>query len=167
MFITNGKSGSDVAAMADALGRVISILLRLSSPVPTRERMRKIVSELSGIGGARSIGFGQNKVRSLPDAIAKVIARYSNFLVNGKVEDKTETTANLSNGRSNGNGVLENNHKEQESEQEKAEQLSLGSMSMLDQSSTSLFDLCPECGAGSLAFEEGCQKCYSCGYSAC
>ena len=28
-------------------------------------------------------------------------------------------------------------------------------------------DLCPECGHGTLVFEEGCQKCYSCGYSEC
>jgi len=26
---------------------------------------------------------------------------------------------------------------------------------------------CPDCEVGSLAFEEGCQKCYSCGYSKC
>jgi hypothetical protein len=27
--------------------------------------------------------------------------------------------------------------------------------------------LCPECGAGALVYEEGCRKCYACGYSAC
>ena len=115
VFITNGKSGSDVAAMADALGRIISVMLRLNSPVPTRERLRKIVSELTGIGGARSVGFGENKVRSLPDAIAKVIARYSGFRVNGQVEDIATTLADgsakqnghtngYSNGYTNGNG---------------------------------------------------------------
>ena len=26
---------------------------------------------------------------------------------------------------------------------------------------------CPDCDVGTLAFEEGCQKCYSCGYSKC
>ena len=26
---------------------------------------------------------------------------------------------------------------------------------------------CPECGAGQLAFEEGCMKCHVCGYSEC
>jgi ribonucleoside-diphosphate reductase alpha chain len=33
--------------------------------------------------------------------------------------------------------------------------------------STGLYDLCPECGGGSLAYEEGCRKCYACGYSGC
>jgi len=28
-------------------------------------------------------------------------------------------------------------------------------------------DLCPECGAASMVNEEGCRKCYSCGFSEC
>ena len=28
-------------------------------------------------------------------------------------------------------------------------------------------DLCPECGEASVINEEGCRKCYSCGYSEC
>ncbi|EKD86783.1 MAG: hypothetical protein ACD_37C00146G0004, partial [uncultured bacterium] len=32
---------------------------------------------------------------------------------------------------------------------------------------THLFDICPECGSGSLAYEEGCRKCYACGHSEC
>jgi ribonucleoside-diphosphate reductase alpha chain len=31
----------------------------------------------------------------------------------------------------------------------------------------SVGDLCPECGQATLVFEEGCQKCYSCGYTEC
>lgn len=27
--------------------------------------------------------------------------------------------------------------------------------------------VCPQCGSHALAYEEGCQKCYACGYSAC
>ncbi|HEY7350926.1 MAG TPA: hypothetical protein VH599_21635 [Ktedonobacterales bacterium] len=27
--------------------------------------------------------------------------------------------------------------------------------------------VCPECGSNALVYEEGCQKCYACGYSAC
>jgi ribonucleoside-diphosphate reductase alpha chain len=30
-----------------------------------------------------------------------------------------------------------------------------------------LGDLCPDCGQASLVEEEGCRKCYSCGYSEC
>jgi len=31
----------------------------------------------------------------------------------------------------------------------------------------SFLGACPECGAGQLAFEEGCMKCHVCGYSEC
>ena len=27
--------------------------------------------------------------------------------------------------------------------------------------------VCPQCGSNALVYEEGCQKCYSCGYAAC
>ncbi|MEK7160304.1 MAG: adenosylcobalamin-dependent ribonucleoside-diphosphate reductase, partial [Patescibacteria group bacterium] len=43
VFITVGKSGSDVTAMADALGRMISLNLRLNGHLSPRERIRQIV----------------------------------------------------------------------------------------------------------------------------
>ncbi|HVZ58815.1 MAG TPA: ribonucleoside-diphosphate reductase, adenosylcobalamin-dependent, partial [Patescibacteria group bacterium] len=187
VFINNGKSGSDVMAMADALGRMISFVLRLHSPVPQRERMREIVSELTGIGGARSVGFGENRVRSLPDAVAKVLARHANFRVNGKVEDKpvapvaadalveaaVEGNGKEVNGSSNGhvsNGQASFLHKVDQPESQ-GEQLGFAAAAVpvesLAANTTNLFDLCPECGAASFAYEEGCKKCYGCGYSEC
>ena len=169
VFITNGKSGSDVMAMADALGRMISLVLRLNSPIPARERMRKIVSQLSGIGGARSVGFGENRVRSLPDAIAKVLARYSEFRVNGHVLDAKKEGPDATDGANghatNGvsNGMANGTAKSAPADDPGAQQLPLETKAP----TTSLFDLCPDCGAGTLAFEEGCKKCYSCGYSEC
>lgn len=148
-FITIGKSGSDVSAMAEALGRMISLTLRLQSTLPARERIRQVVAQLSGIGGTRSIGFGKEKVRSLPDAVAKILARHFNFAVNGQVEDVKVVTSG------DGEDVLV------------LQQLSIGGGEVSLSSSTSLFDICPECGAGSLAYEEGCRKCYGCGYSEC
>jgi len=47
VFINHGKSGSDLMALADALGRMVSFVLRIHSPVPARERVREIVSELA------------------------------------------------------------------------------------------------------------------------
>ena len=167
VFINHGKSGSDLMALADALGRMISFVLRIYSPVPARERVREIVSELTGIGGAKSIGFGPNRVRSLPDAIAKVLANHSGFRVNGKVEDQP------TNGMSNGHGLsMSNGHAvdalpEEIKEEISQNQLPLHAEMSVSTSTTSLFDLCPECGTGSFAYEEGCKKCYSCGYSEC
>jgi ribonucleoside-diphosphate reductase alpha chain len=171
IFMTIGKVGSDVAAMADALGRMISLNLRLTDGLSPKERIKQVVAQLIGIGGARSVGFGKDRVRSLPDAIAKVLSTHYGFALNGKVEDKKP----LVNGHvANGNGLPNghpNGHAEvvpEPGEIVKMQQLAIdgGSAAMTD-TSTSLYDLCPECGGGSLAYEEGCKKCYACGYSEC
>lgn len=73
MFIEIGKGGSDIKAMAEALGRVASILLRISSPVSPEERIKEIIKQLKGIGGPRSIGFGKSRIKSLPDAVARAL----------------------------------------------------------------------------------------------
>lgn len=163
VFITNGKSGSDVMAMAEALGRAISIMLRLSSPVPMRERMRKIVSELSGIGGAKSVGFGENKVKSLPDAVSKVLARHYEFKVNGRVEDKAVVAAVKA--VPNGEMTDMTSNVQINIDTVNVQQLTLDAASSLP--STNMYDICPECGSASFAYEEGCKKCYGCGYSEC
>jgi ribonucleoside-diphosphate reductase alpha chain len=60
VFITTAKAGSETAAVSEALGRLMSHILRLASPVAPRERMAEIVRQVAGIGGGRSIGFGPN-----------------------------------------------------------------------------------------------------------
>lgn len=169
VFINNGKSGSDLMALADALGRMISFVLRIHSPVPARERMREIVSELAGIGGSRSIGFGADRVRSLPDAISKVLAKHFSFRVNGKVEDKDVIAAVKSNGFANGqaNGYVTNGKLTQDVPLNQLPLPNTGMSMSVNMTNTSLFDICPECGSGTLAYEEGCKKCYGCGYSEC
>ena len=140
LFINVGKAGSDVAAMAEALGRVISLTLRVSSTVSAKERAKQVFNQLIGIGGSKSLGFGDKRVRSLPDAVAKVLAMHFDFkLKNGNGAHLIETTAKP--------------------------------VSVLTQQvlpvAVSDYDLCPSCGEASLAYEEGCKKCYSCGYSEC
>jgi ribonucleoside-diphosphate reductase alpha chain len=168
VFINHGKSGSDLMALADALGRMVSFVLRIHSPVPARERVREIVSELAGIGGSRSSGFGENRVRSLPDAISKVLARHAEFRVNGKVEDSEQFLQRMKNGSSNGFATGHTQPEEETHDEEvSASQLALPQTGVKSTASTSLFDICPECGSGSFAYEEGCKKCYACGYSEC
>jgi ribonucleoside-diphosphate reductase alpha chain len=169
VFMTIGKGGSDVAAMAEALGRMISLNLRLTNGLSPRERIRQIVAQLIGIGGARSVGFGKDRVRSLPDAVAKILSMHYGFALNGRVEDKKEieTGAN-GNGINHGNGHAEKQERLELEEDVKVEQLGIdGKSAAVVEASTSLYDLCPECGSGGLAYEEGCKKCYNCGYSEC
>ena len=76
VFANVGKAGSDTAAVAEAIGRLISLTLRMPSPLTAEERLAGVIDQLSGIGGRRPLGFGPNRVRSLPDAIAQVLARH-------------------------------------------------------------------------------------------
>lgn len=175
VFISSGKTGSDVRAISDALGMMISLNLRLNSMLSPRERVRTIVEKLTGIGGAKSIGFGPNRVRSLPDAVAKVLAQHFQFSVNGIVADKqvvTEEISDETNGHpiSNGltNGYMTNGvTKKTQVIMQETEQLSLAVHTETQTSTTSNFDICPECGVASFVHEEGCAKCYSCGHSEC
>ncbi|MFQ5945613.1 MAG: vitamin B12-dependent ribonucleotide reductase [Anaerolineae bacterium] len=123
VFANVGKAGSDVSALAEALGRLMSLVLRLPSPMGANSRMAEIIDQLSRIGGARPTGFGPQRIRSLPDAIAQALSEHLGL------------------------------------QEEPGQQLELplpGSA-----------DLCPDCGQAALVHEEGCQKCYNCGYSEC
>ncbi|MCO6451180.1 MAG: adenosylcobalamin-dependent ribonucleoside-diphosphate reductase [Caldilineales bacterium] len=78
VFLNVGKAGSDVAAVSEALGRLMSYILRMPSPLDPTERLQQIVYQMGGIGGGRPLGFGPQRVRSLPDAIAQVLSEYLN-----------------------------------------------------------------------------------------
>lgn len=99
VFVNVGKAGSDIAAMAEGLGRLVSMVLRVASPLPVIDRAKQVVDQLHGIGGSKSLGFGQKRIRSLPDAIAKAIAihfglKFKNGNHNGSVEKVEETEEN-------------------------------------------------------------------------
>lgn len=151
MFITVGKAGTDIYAMAEGLGRMISVALRFSSHLSVEQRVQEIISQLSGIGGARSMGFGKDRIRSLPDAVAKVLSMHYGF--NGETKMS--------------NGVSNHEIKEETPKLVTATtQPSLIQPQMAVARSTS-FDICPSCGEATLVHEEGCKKCYGCGYSEC
>jgi ribonucleoside-diphosphate reductase alpha chain len=76
VFMNVGKAGSDVAAVSEALGRLISLILRMPSSLTPTERLQQVVFQLNGIGGGRHLGFGPQRVRSLPDAIAQVLGEH-------------------------------------------------------------------------------------------
>ena len=155
--------------MADALGRMISLNLRLAGNLPPRERIRQVISQLSGIGGAGSVGFGENRVRSLPDAVAKVLAKQYAFKVNGVVEDKLTPgqAPNVAADAPQQPHVVVSAPAAEE-QITVLQQLPLQEGITIDtKPKTDSFDICPECGTAAFAYEEGCKKCYSCGYSAC
>jgi len=76
VFLNVGKAGSDTAAVSEALGRLMSLILRLPSTLSPQARLQQVMKQLAGIGGGRPLGFGADRVRSLPDAVAQVLAEY-------------------------------------------------------------------------------------------
>jgi ribonucleoside-diphosphate reductase alpha chain len=118
--------------------------------------VREIVRQLSGIGG-RSLGLGPNRVRSLPDGIGQVLDMYLREKSGALpvIEDKRSSPEGKTNG--NGGSPLAS-HK---IEEEAAAQMEIASPKM------KIGDLCPECGEAAVVNEEGCRKCYACGYSEC
>jgi ribonucleoside-diphosphate reductase alpha chain len=139
VFINTAKAGSDTAAVSEAIGRLCSYLLRLASPVAPRDRLKEIIRQLSGIGGGRSLGFGPNRVRSLPDGVAQVLEEY--------LEKEGREAAERG-------GIRGNGFRDQPGHPDEQPLLKIG-------------DLCPECGQAALVNEEGCRKCYACAYSEC
>jgi ribonucleoside-diphosphate reductase alpha chain len=73
LFLNTGKCGSDLAANAEAIGRLCSLLLNLPSTVSEIERLQSIVQCLHGIGGAKR---DDSSVRSVPDAVALALLQY-------------------------------------------------------------------------------------------
>ena len=136
-FVNTAKAGSEIAAVSEAIGRLISYILRMASPVAPVDRMHEIVMQLIGIGGGRSLGFGPNRVRSLPDGIGQVLDQYLREKDGTVVEEV----------KSNGNG---NGHHDAPAH-----------------NAMKIGDICPECGEAAVVNEEGCRKCYACGFSEC
>jgi len=151
VFVNTAKAGSDTAAVSEAIGRLISYILRLSSPIPPRERLKEVWRQLAGIGGGRSLGFGPNRVRSLPDGVARVIAEYLDVSPMNKQDEIGED-----NDPGHGNGDNLRSEVALSSSQESEES-----------QSSKIGDLCPDCGQAAVVNEEGCRKCYACGFSEC
>ena len=76
LFVNTGKCGSDLAADAEAIGRLCSLLLCLPSTVSQRERLQWVVENLTGIGGSKNVIEGKRAIRSIPDALAFALSQY-------------------------------------------------------------------------------------------
>ena len=125
-------------AMAEAVGRMISYAMQIPSTMTPEERAREIARQLRGIGGSRSVGFGPEQVRSLPDAIALALLKHLEAEPGAMMSRDGEQQLSLPIAR----------HDTGAAEAVRA-------------------NLCPSCGSVSLVYEEGCKKCYSCGHSEC
>ena len=158
VFIMIGRSGSDVMAFTEAIGRLLSIALRAGIPVAV------LADQLRDVGGRSSVGFGPNRIVSVPDAIAKVLTRsYINNPGHGHNGPNGNGNGHSS---SNGNGSVKpelvtmavNGTAQGEAEVSPA----LAAI----RNTRTLREICPSCKNATLEYTEGCKKC-QCGYSEC
>jgi ribonucleoside-diphosphate reductase alpha chain len=139
VFVTVGRADSDLAADAEAIGRLISLVLRVPTDVPHHDLGAAIVDQLAGIGGSACLGFGARRVRSLADVIARVLTSHAE----ARVEGDSETAV-----RDRGDDPAVDGLTNLAIPRHRA-------------------DLCPRCDEAALAWEEGCRTCHACGFSAC
>src|SRR2546429_7463901 len=156
VFVNVGKAGSDIAALAEALGRLISLNLRILSPLSQTDRVKEIAVQLRSIGGSRSVGFGMQQVRSLPDAVARALEMHLESLEKPDAEEQTEDPPLSVNRKNTANSAINPTN----SLPSATNPLSLSHLSITG-------NLCPQCGCNTMVYEEGCRKCYNCGHSEC
>jgi ribonucleoside-diphosphate reductase alpha chain len=137
VFVRLGKAGSDLEADAEAIGRLLSLILRLPSPMTRDERLREVIDQLEHIGGSRFSGFGAERVRSMPDGIARALSRWLETVIG------TEPALSL-----------------QPAEDAVARNGRLHSAAITG-------DFCPRCRQASLITQQGCLRCRDCGYKEC
>ncbi len=81
LFTTMGKAGGCAASQSEAIGRMVSLAWR------SGVQARQVIRQLQGISCHSPSGFGENKILSCADAVAKAIQ--SHLAANGgKVQEK-------------------------------------------------------------------------------
>lgn len=194
VFITIGKSGSDLQAQGESMGRMFSLSLQ-GQPEHKRLSMLEILVEQNrGIGGSRPQGFGKNRVASFPDAVAKIIEEqylqvkkdnengvelaraylenlrerdYSD--ASGTFVDTAETLDLLGPWYPNERRyeVRDDTYITEEALDDAIEQWNNSNLSETEYIHMERADTCPQCNNNSLVRAEGCRHCTLCGYSEC
>jgi len=152
VFTTLGKAGGAANADAEAIGRLASLALRSGIPLTS------VRDQLRGISCDRAVGVGPNKVLSAPDAIAQAIERYlaeqqgvqQELPISPRFQGATAVLSTPAPAASAG-----------------VEGGAPSTQALSSKAQDSLLSTCPECGSSHMAYEEGCIKCYVCGYSEC
>ena len=145
VFINLGKAGGSAMADAEAIGRLVSLSLR------SGVSLEAVRQQLRGISSEKAIGFGQNKVLSMPDAIAQAIELY--------LAEKQGVQQELL------PGALAPSAPAVQPVAATGGAQAAPAIEAYDPGGAFL-GTCPECSAD-LQYMEGCVKCMVCGYSEC
>jgi len=80
VFVNIGRGGSDIQADAEAIGRLISLILRMEDGLSQEQRLKEVIHQLRRIGGSRPNEYAE----SVPDGIARALKLY----MKGDEDDK-------------------------------------------------------------------------------
>jgi len=142
VFIQVGKSGYDLQADMEAIGRLISLALRSGISI------HAIHEQIVGINSGRTAYHDNRIIKSYPDGIALVLEEFLTINTTAEVIAETPVESGLLSTLLAGktNGTMEQDKLEHQSNHA----------------------ICPSC-KNPLVYEEGCQKCQStyCDFSRC
>lgn len=163
VILTSGKAGDEANADSEALGRVISIALQYGVPPEA------ILKTMRGINGGLYGNYQGRFVTSKADLIAvalETVAPQPTLAATPNAPKPQEAPVvqaaqSLDTSYRDGDSVAVAVHGN-DLLQEKHHPYTQGAKAGKTGSGK-----CPECGDQNLVREEGCVKCYSCGYSKC
>jgi len=143
VFVTLGKSGGYLAGSAEVTGRLASLALKYGA------ELKEVAEEMVGISCGQRVGFGNETVLSMFDAVGKSLLEISR---GEQLDLFTEEKMRL---------------EVPEIKAEKKENI-LADLGKKINEGENKFVSCPDCGSPLYA-EEGCFKCSNtyCGYSKC
>lgn len=121
IFVNVGKAGSDVMAMGEAVGRLVSLSLQRDIPLVD------IANQLVGVGGTSQFNPGLVHAIGRKLADESALSRSEDYQADPNPVEAVPVPV----------------------------------------ATTRIGDICPECQEFSFIREDGCQKCYNCGFSAC
>ncbi|AGN01708.1 ribonucleoside-diphosphate reductase [Salinarchaeum sp. Harcht-Bsk1] len=170
LFANIGNSGGFTASFTEALAKTISTALR--SGVDPEE----IADELQGIRSPKVAWDKGEQIQSIPDAIGTAMRRYLDDEINKAYPDQTNLTelepgeeadgeAEAPAPETDGGGVAASGGAASADAGGSAQADAGGDQQALIDAGES--PECPDCGALSLYYSEGCKTCESCGWSEC
>ncbi|NQT91840.1 MAG: vitamin B12-dependent ribonucleotide reductase [Lentisphaerae bacterium] len=142
IFAQLGKGGDVACSDLEGMCRLISLYLRVNGSLDD------VMTQLDGIGSSLSVSTKDGRITSLADGLAKAIRKYMFAKDIAGLDALLLGRADLSHVKKGLRTMSPGDHG-----------ASTGSPQVFKVK-------CPEC-TGTLAFEEGCVKCPSCGFSQC
>ena len=167
VFAQLGNAGSEEAASMEALGRLTSLWLR------KKQSIEEVIAQLKDIGSGNGIVTRDGGINSLPQGFARALMKFVTAkemfgvkrLLLGEV-NYAEVEKRVSDYLRTGKDPFDEKKLPEEGGALGTEGISLHINGNGNGNGGAFGHRCPDCGSP-LAMVEGCQKCYTCGFSKC